>query len=130
MHLLHARMSCISQRGMSIIHRHQHMNGLLMFVFSKAVGKFVWSIAAAESDSAKEEKLHALYLSNGEWNNVLLFLQILDVRFFLFILVWQLIANSEFDSESRCCSASIFIQSWSLPTFSITCSQSSSQCLD
>jgi hypothetical protein len=55
-----------------------------MFVSPKAVGKFIWSIAAAESDSAKEEKLRALYLSNGEWNNVLLFLQILDVCFFLF----------------------------------------------
>ena len=43
-----------------------------MSVSSKAVGKFGWSIAAAESDSVKEEKLHALYLSNGEWNNVLL----------------------------------------------------------
>ena len=49
-------------------------------MFSKAVGKFVWSMAAAESDSAKEEKLRSLYLSNGEWNNVILFLQILDVR--------------------------------------------------
>jgi len=41
-------------------------------------------MAAAESDSAKEEKLRSLYLSNGEWNNVLLFLQILDVRSFHF----------------------------------------------
>lgn len=40
-------------------------------------------MAAAESDSAKEEKLRSLYLSNGEWNNVLLFLQILDVHSFL-----------------------------------------------
>ena len=55
-----------------------------MFVSLKAVGKFVWNMAAAEPDSAKEEKLRALYLSNGEWNNVLQFLQILDVCFFLF----------------------------------------------
>lgn len=36
-------------------------------------------MAAAETDLAKEEKLRALYLSNGECNNVLLFLQILNV---------------------------------------------------
>ena len=41
-------------------------------------------MAAAEPDSAKEEKLHALYLPNGEWNNMLQFLPILDVCFFLF----------------------------------------------
>jgi hypothetical protein len=57
-----------------------------MFVSPKAVGKFIWSIAASEPDSAKEEKLRALYLSNGEWNNVLLFLQILDVHFFFSFL--------------------------------------------
>src|ERR1700734_807029 len=47
-----------------------------------------------------------------------------------FIVVQQPLANSEFDSESRCCSASIFVRSWSLPTFSLTCSGSPSQCLD
>jgi hypothetical protein len=47
-----------------------------------------------------------------------------------FILVRQPLSNSEFDSESRCCSASIFVRSWSLPTFSITRSGSPSQCLD
>ena len=46
----------------------------------------MWSLVAAETDSAKEEKLRSLYLSNVEWNNVILFLQILDVSFLILVL--------------------------------------------
>ena len=76
----------------------------------QSVGKFVWSMAAAETDSAKEAQLCALYLSIIEWNSVLLFLKILNVRSIILGILRSLANKDCFGTESRCSSASIFIQ--------------------
>ena len=79
-------------------------------------------MAAAETNSAKEANLCALYLSNIEWNSVLLFLQILDVRSIILRIFWSLANKDCFGTESRCGSESIFVQYHSIIAFGAACS--------